>query len=107
MDRSFLFLVVVALSAVGGMTYPEEFRKLAMVLVIPIMPEVFPKSPEWIYFFAQVMIATGILLVSGVPAALYERLWEGTGTGSSVPMFIWLGFAIVLSLPALRRLGFV
>jgi hypothetical protein len=105
MDRSFLFLVVVALSAVGGMTYPEEFRKLAMVLVIPIMPEVFPKSPEWIYFFAQVLIATGILLVSGVPSALYERLWEGERV-SSVPMFIWIGCAILLAMPALRRLGF-
>lgn len=105
MDRSILFLVVVALSAVGGMTYPEEFRKLAMVLVIPIMPEVFPKSPEWIYFFAQVLIASSILLVSGVPAALYERLWEGE-RASIVPMFIWIGCAILLALPALRRLGF-
>ncbi len=106
MDRSFLFLIVVALSAVGGMTYPEEFRKLAMVLVIPIMPEVFPKSPEWIYFFAQVLIATSILLVSGVPAALYERLWEGERI-TNAPLLIWIGFAIVLSLPALKRLGFV
>ncbi len=105
MDRSFLFLIVVALSAVGGMTYPEEFRKLAMVLVIPVMPEVFPKQPEWIYFFAQVLIATSILLVSGVPAALYERLWEGERV-SMVPMVIWIGGAVVLSLPALRRLGF-
>lgn len=106
MDRSFLFLIVVALSAVGGMTYPEEFRKLAMVLVIPVMPEVFPKSPEWIYFFAQILIATSILLVSGVPAALYERLWEGE-RASNVPMFIWIGCAILLALPALRRLGFL
>ena len=105
MDRSILFLVAVALSAIGGMTFPEEIRKLAMVLVIPIMPEVFPKSPEWIYFFAQLLIATGILLLSGVPAALYERLWEGERT-TSVPMFIWIAGAIVLALPALRRLGF-
>lgn len=104
MDRSFLFLIVVALSTVAGMTYPEEIRKLAMVLVIPIMPEVFPKQPEWIYFFAQILIATSILLVSGVPAALYEKLWEGERT-SLTPMFIWIGFAIVLALPALRRLG--
>jgi hypothetical protein len=103
-ERSLLFIIVVALSAVGGMTFPEEFRKLAMVLVIPIMPEVFPKSPEWIYFFAQLLIATGILLISGVPAALYERLWEGERI-SSVPLYIWIGCAIILSLPALRRLG--
>lgn len=105
MDRSILFLIVVALSAIGGMTFPEEFRKLAMVLVIPIMPEVFPKSPAWIYFFAQILIASSILLLSGVPAALYERLWVDDRT-SLVPMFIWIGCAIVLSLPALRRLGF-
>jgi hypothetical protein len=105
MDRSFLFLIVVALSAIGGMTYPEEIRKLAMVLVIPIMPEVFPKQPEWIYFFAQLLIATSILLVSGVPAALYEKLWDGQQT-TMTPMFIWIGCAIVLALPALRRLGF-
>jgi hypothetical protein len=104
MERSFLFIIVVALSAVGGMTFPEEFRKLAMVLVIPIMPEVFPKSPAWIYFFAQLLIATGILLISGVPAALYERLWEGERI-SVVPLYIWIGCAIILSLPALRRLG--
>ena len=105
MDRSILFLIVVALSAVAGMTYPEEFRKLAMVLVIPIMPEVFPKVPEWIYFFAQVLISTSILLLSGVPAALYERLWDGEQR-TVAPMFIWLGCALLLSLPALKRLGF-
>lgn len=104
MSRATLLMFVVGLAMLGGMLYPAEFRKLAMVLVAPIMPEVFPKTLPWIYFFAQVLISTSILLLAGVPAALYERLWEGE-RASNVPMYIWLGCAFLLSVPALREVG--
>ena len=76
MDRNFFLIFVVGGAMLGGMFYPAEYRKLAMILVAPIMPEIFPKTLPWIYFFAQIFISSAILFLAGVPAALYERLWD-------------------------------
>lgn len=104
MNRSILLMMVVGCAMIGGMFYPAEYRKLAMILVFPIMPEVFPKTLPWIYFFAQILISSAILFGSGIPAALYERLWEGERV-SAAPMYIWLVGAIILSVPGLRQIG--
>ena len=104
MDRNFFLIFVVGGAMLGGMFYPAEYRKLAMILVAPIMPEIFPKTLPWIYFFAQIFISSAILFLAGVPAALYERLWEGE-RATSTPMYIWIVAVLILSTPALREVG--
>jgi hypothetical protein len=102
--RNFLLMLVVACAMIGGLFYPAEYRQLAMFLVRPVMPEIFPKTLPWLYFFAQILISTAILFVSGIPAALYERLWEGERI-TATPMYIWLVGAVILAVPGLRQVG--
>lgn len=102
MNRQILFIGIVGLSILNGMLSP--FLPIAISITAVLMPEVFPRSPGWVLFFSSILISSGTLLLSGVPAALYERLWEGGGA-SNVPMVIWLAGAVLLSLPALRHLG--
>jgi hypothetical protein len=52
-------------------------------------------------FFSSLLVASGTLLFSGVPAALYERLVDHA-RGGQVALWIWLGGAVLLALPALR-----
>jgi len=104
MERNFLLMIPVGLSMIAGLLYPAEYRKLAMILVAPIMPEVFPKTLPWIYFFAQLFISSAILFIGGVPAALYERLWVGQ-RASPAPMYLWIVCVFILSVPALREVG--
>jgi hypothetical protein len=101
MDRNFLLFTVVGLSVLNGLFSP--FLKIALPIAAVLMPEVFPKSVGWVLFFSSLLVASATLLVSGVPAALYERLVD-RAPGGGVPIVIWLAGAALLTLPALPNL---
>jgi hypothetical protein len=100
MDRNLLVFAVVGISILNGLFSP--FLAIAVPISAVLMPEVFPRSVGWVLFFSSLLVASATLLVSGVPAALYERLVEGRD--GSVAIVIWLVGAAVLTLPAFRHL---
>ncbi|WP_422002330.1 hypothetical protein [Reyranella sp.] len=102
MDRNFVLFAIVGISILNGLFSP--FLAVALPVAAVLMPEVFPRSVGWVLFFSSLLVATATLLVSGVPAALYERLID-RGRGGGVPLAIWLAGAAVLTLPALRGFG--
>lgn len=102
MDRNFFLFGVVGISILNGLFSP--FLAVALPIAAVLMPEVFPKSVGWVLFFSSLLVASGTLLISGVPAALYERLVE-RGRGGDTAMIIWLAGAALLAFPALRNLG--
>ena len=95
-DRQALFVVVVGLSIVNGIFSP--LLRIAIPISAALMPELFPRTLEWVLFWASVLLASVTLLFSGVPAALYERLVARDGAGTA-SMWIWLGGAAILCLP--------
>lgn len=102
MDRNFFLFGVVGISILNGLFSP--FLVVALPIAAILMPEIFPKSVGWVLFFSSLLVASGTLLLSGVPAALYERLVD-RGRGGDAAMIIWLAGAALLALPALRNLG--
>jgi hypothetical protein len=102
MDRNFFLFGVVGISILNGLFSP--FLVVALPIAAILMPEIFPKSVGWVLFFSSLLVASGTLLISGVPAALYERLVD-RGRGGDAAMIIWLAGAALLALPALRNLG--
>ncbi len=101
MDRNLLVFAVVGISILNGLFSP--FLAIAVPVAAVLMPEVFPRSVGWVLFFSSLLVASATLLISGVPAALYERLTE-RGQGSTAATLIWLAGAALLALPALRHL---
>jgi hypothetical protein len=101
MDRNFLFFAVVGISILNGLFSP--LLAIAVPIAAVLMPEIFPRSVGWVLFFSSLLVASGTLLVSGVPAALYERLVD-RARGGQVALWIWLAGAALLALPALRYL---
>ena len=99
-DRHALFLIVLGVCILNGIFSP--YLKVTMAISAVLMPELFPRTLEWVLFWASVMLSSATLLFSGVPAALYERLVERDAE-STASMWIWFGGAAVLSLPALQR----
>ena len=97
-DRQTLFLAVLGLSIVNGIFSP--FLKIAVPISAALMPELFPRTVEWVLFWASILVASVTLLLSGVPAAVYERLVERHAQ-SRVSLWIWLAGAVLLSLPAM------
>ena len=100
LDRHTLFLLVLGLCVVNGIFSP--FLKLAIPVSAVLMPELFPRTLEWVLFWASVMLSSGTLLFSGIPAALYERLIE-RDVESTASMWIWFAGAGLLTLPAIQR----
>ncbi len=102
MDRNLLFFAVVGISVLNGLFSP--FLAIAMPIAAVLMPEVFPRSVGWVLFFSSLLVASTTLLVSGVPAALYERLVAGAHGGVAA-LAIWLVGVVLLTLPVLRMLA--
>ena len=100
LDRQTLLPVVLVACIVNGIFSP--YLKLAIPIAAVLMPELFPRTVEWVLFWSSVLLASATLLFSGVPAALYERL-VGDKPESVGSMWIWLAGAATLSLPAVQR----
>ncbi len=101
LDRHALLLIVLGVCVVNGLFSP--FLSIAIPIAAVLMPELFPKTHQWVLFFSSVLVSSATLFFSGVPAALYERLVERDPEATTA-MWIWLAGALFLSLPALGNL---
>jgi len=100
--RQTLLALILGLCALNGIFSP--YLNIALPITTVLLPELFPKSREWVLFFSSILLATTTLLASGVPAALWERLVEREAD-SPVSMWIWLAGAAALTLPAYAVIG--
>lgn len=100
LDRQTLFLLVLGISVANGIFSP--FLNIAIPVAAVLLPELFPRTVEWVLFWSSILLASATLLFSGVPAALYERLVERNPEGT-VSTWIWLAGAAALTLPAAQR----
>jgi hypothetical protein len=98
MDRQGLFVIVAAVAVINGIFSP--YVGIVFRLAPVWLPELVPPSVAIVAYLSSLIVATATLILSGVPAALYERI-AGIRANDTVPMYVWLAAAIVLSLPAL------
>ena len=102
MQRHHIFSLVMVASAISGILSPVV--AIFWVLAPLWLPSWLPVSPEIIFYLCSLMAATTTLLLSGVPAALYERL-IGDPDGRRA-LWIWAASALGLMLLGLAwRLG--
>jgi hypothetical protein len=87
-----IFVATVGLCLVNGLISPM----LGVVwLLHPVwMPEMVPLTNETVFYGASLLVSTGTLLLSAVPAAIAER----AGLGPERAMWVWLGGAGLLLL---------
>jgi hypothetical protein len=102
LDRRGLLNLVVSVCVVNGIFSP--YLAIALQIAPILMPEMFPRTVAWSLFFSSIIVSTGTLLVSGIPAALYERFFE-TDEASPVSMWIWFAAAIFMTVPAIQNFG--
>lgn len=97
MNEQGLFMGVVAVALYNGLFSPFTFLVLQWAPVW--MPGFVPFSVPVALYGASLIVATTTLVVSGVPAALYERR-RRLPASSSTSCLIWLIGAILLTIPA-------
>jgi len=98
LDRQTLLLMIVGMCIFNGMFSP--YLSVAIPVSAALMPELFPRTIQWVLFWSSILLASATLLLSGVPSALYERWVEGETTAS---MWIWFAGAAVLTSPVALR----
>lgn len=99
LQRDGMMLIVVILSLSNGM----HFSPLFDYVLFPIMQltrGLLVDIPLLVTYLTSLLLSTVTLMLSGIPAALYERKTGRTETDTKVCV-IWATAACVLSLPSL------
>lgn len=100
LDRQTLLMMVIGLCIINGVFSP--YMNIAIPISAALMPELFPRTPEWVLFWGSILLSSATLLFSGVPAALYEKLVD-SDPENTVSMWIWLAGSALLSAPGVAR----
>lgn len=93
-----LFVAVLGVTLLNGFVSPMV---PVVFLLSPVwMPEFAPRSPIAIFYGTSLIVSVSTLMLAGVPAALFERL-TGRQYSDMASMLVWLGAAVLLTLPGL------
>jgi hypothetical protein len=97
-----IFIAISLVSIANGFLSP--FLILGVGLAIQWLPAGLAGVPQVALFVASLFVSFGTLLLSGVPAALFERA-TGRRETDRAAMAVWLAGAVVLALPGLSGLA--
>lgn len=95
-------MAVAVVSLVNGLFSP--FVALVYSLMPFWMPSFVPVSLPVVLMLSSMITAFGTLLLSGIPAALFERA-TGSDGSTATSLYIWLATAVLMTLPALPVLA--
>lgn len=93
-----LFIAMLGVTLVNGFVSP--IVPLVFVWSPVWLPEFAPHTPIVILYGTSLIVSVSTLILSGVPAALFERL-TGRRESDMASMLVWLGTAFLLTLPGL------
>lgn len=88
---------ILAFGMISGIFSP--FRVLMQIWLINFVPAFFVNSPAVFQLIVSLFTSTIVIMVAGVPAALFER-FTGRSESDRASMWIWLAATAILSLPA-------
>jgi hypothetical protein len=101
-----MLVPVMAVAIVNGIFSP--FVLVVFILYPVWFPSWAPAYSQVVYMLSALLLSTLTIMLAGVPAALYERLFPAPRPAAVG--LIWLAGVVLLSLPALpnvfRALGF-
>lgn len=104
LTRALLLLAVVACSLLNGFSGSPVHDSIDYMLGIALRGYPFMTRANVYNYVTPLAIALMTLALSGIPAAIYERI-RGLKASTLVSLAIWLACAALLSLPVLMRLG--
>jgi hypothetical protein len=104
LERDGLLIGIAALSLLNGMHFSPYLDPFS-ILLRPIAAGFFITSPLVFFYIASLLLSATSLIISGVPAALYER-YTGQTASDGTSLKIWFATSAVLAIPtALFMIG--
>ena len=101
MDNNGTFTAILGLCLLNGLFSP--LLPIVFAISPVFLPEFVPMRAEYLFYFSSLVLSTTTLFVSGVPAAIVERLTHSDRQARG-PLYVWLAAAMLLSIPSLMRL---
>jgi hypothetical protein len=100
-DNNGTFTAILGVCLFNGLFSP--LLPIVFAISPAFLPEFIPMRAEYLFYFSSLVLSTTTLFLAGVPAAIVERL-TGSDRQAPGPLYVWLTFALVLSIPSFVRL---
>lgn len=98
MNPQTIFIAILGVTLLNGFVSPMV--PLVFILAPVWLPEFAPHNQISVLYGTSLIVSVSTLMISGVPAAIFERL-TGRQDTDQASMLVWLGAAILLTLPGL------
>jgi hypothetical protein len=99
-----IFLCTVVVSLAHGLMPTSPVFLLAYLLTPLWIPDLITLTQETWFYFASLVTATATLLLSAIPAGLYERV-AGLERSNRTSMLVWLCGAVLVTAPGFLGLA--
>ncbi|WP_341911385.1 hypothetical protein [Ferrovibrio terrae] len=93
-----IFIAILGITLLNGFVSP--IVPLVFIMAPVWLPEFVPPTRIVLLYGTSLIVSITTLMLSAVPAGIFERL-TGREETDQTSMFIWLGAAILLTLPGL------
>lgn len=98
MNPQTIFVAILGVTLLNGFMSPMV--PLVFIMAPVWLPEFVPPTRIVLLYGTSLIVSVTTLMLSAVPAGIFERL-TGREETDQTSMFIWLGTAILLTLPGL------
>ncbi|WP_341894796.1 hypothetical protein [Ferrovibrio terrae] len=98
MSPQTIFIAILGITLLNGFVSP--IVPLVFIMAPVWLPEFVPPTRIVLLYGTSLIVSVTTLMLSAVPAGIFERL-TGREETDQTSMFIWLGAAILLTLPGL------
>jgi hypothetical protein len=98
MNTNTIFVAILGVTLVNGFMSPMV--PLVFIMAPVWLPEFAPHNQISVLYGTSLIVSVSTLMISGVPAGIFERL-TGRQETDQTSMLVWLGAAILLTLPGL------
>lgn len=98
MNTHTIFIATLGVTLLNGFTSPMV--PLVFVMAPIWLPEFAPHTQIAVLYGTSLIVSVSTLMLAAVPAGIFERL-TGREESDQTSMLVWLGAAVLLTLPGL------
>ena len=100
MDRNLYYVGIAFFGMINGI-FNQLALLFALIHVQVLAPALLFGSVPLTLMFSSLMVATGTIILGGIPAALYERFIGAKDDSTEASLWIWLAGTGILTIPAI------
>lgn len=101
MNRNMYYVAIAFFGMINGIPFFHPMYILALGYSIQLMAEPLFGVVSLIAYFASLMLSTAIIILAGIPAAIYERYIGAKDDSTEASLWIWLAGTALLTLPSI------